>query len=1091
TTRGNLFGAGRSYRAEDFRSATGPEPQQVGSGILSWALGYQGSLGLASSNVVSDRPEAIPRKMQVLAQDVALPYEVSELATAPEFTKLPNVYADGFEEFGVSIKYDPLLPYLVQRITIENRNAGFRWSADARPDSPATFARVIARPSDTLTIIRNRRTYGVVSLFGYGIGVFDLNAIESNDASVKPEDYETLRESVRVTRAALSASCSHSFTDGAIPDLTFSPEAAILADADGAGLRIYALDASRGILDLLIDPEPDPLMGEEALAGGDVFCARGPMGMLFRSKGTVPPDNPRLHAMRAKFEALASRPPFGRFNSISTHHWRIEKADNFPIVPGSTIGQRGTKADEAAERDYLLVAGNEYGVLVAEAPENGFIEEQHLADVIWIPEGAASVRAIPGSQLASVVDGQGHLLLVDLSRIDERRDDAGALIGANALFPTLAASLQKNGMYGIGLADPRIIWRSENPVASGTLAPLVDPDLGIVYAGELLRKTLRVIAAIDPRLRVMIDVDGFLTETGGIVPLGISQAGTGVTAPGALGAFRFELSLPGALAESIGGALRLAIESERVFGAVTEQTPDGFPRAHLRQLRPDGTPDPRAAAEFKLRRLVPEALEAEFRHQRGFNRFVSPWIVAVADPRASEQYTWPDGTTATQKAEAGCANCERPEHLKNKAESSEGAFEIWSAGRQFVVRPELPPMPPPAADEDPGYRYLASADRLVARVPTTIAATVRPTGVLVAGQEPPIADGLIQETIYAHSGELETFSIDLDAGGRAGWNVVIDRTYRSRTIGNTPFGEGWSSSLFRRLRALPNGDVEYRDEAGEVWTFRRHGTIYHNARGLFLALGVQEYGWSLADPLGRVIRFDSMGRLLEESDHFFTPLKPGSGNLKRYLYGPTGQLAAIVDPVGRTTLLSYYSEASSHGGLLREVQDWRGRKVTYHYDEQRRLVRVQLPEAGSVPGVPAEYSLVDGKRPELRYEYQATGASFRDRVEIAGNLTRIIEPAQVASTLIPRVEHEFDASMDPVKRDRVVRQIWPCGSTVAGCTPAEATFDWGVHLALTDVLGQIRTFQVAQAPDGRMHLERIRLHDVPVLHFAAGTSPAA
>jgi len=42
-----------------------------------------------------------------------------------------------------------------------------------------------------------------VSLFGYGIGVHDLNAVESNDAPEKPNGGKALREQVRVSRAQL------------------------------------------------------------------------------------------------------------------------------------------------------------------------------------------------------------------------------------------------------------------------------------------------------------------------------------------------------------------------------------------------------------------------------------------------------------------------------------------------------------------------------------------------------------------------------------------------------------------------------------------------------------------------------------------------------------------------------------------------------------------------------------------------------------------------------------------------------------------------------------------------------------------------
>ena len=96
-----------------------------------------------------------------------------------------------------------------------------------------------------------------------------------------------------------------------------------------------------------------------------------------------------------------------------------------------------------------------------------------------------------------------------------------------------------------------------------------------------------------------------------------------------LGAFRLEVSLPGNMVDSLvqsNNELRLAVESERVAGAITEQTPDGFPRAHLRRSRRDGSAEAssRAATNFKMTRIVPEDLKTPLRTQRGYNRFISP-----------------------------------------------------------------------------------------------------------------------------------------------------------------------------------------------------------------------------------------------------------------------------------------------------------------------------------------------------------------------------------------------------------------------------------------------------------------------------------
>src|SRR5437763_5508548 len=144
-----------------------------------------------------------------------------------------------------------------------------------------------------------------------------------------------------------------------------------------------------------------------------------------------------------------------------------------------------------------------------------------------------------------------------------------------------------------------------------------------------------------------------------------------------------------------------------------------------------------------------------------------------------------------------------------------------------------------------------------------MADTVRPTAVVAAAQTPNIANGMLQETTFPHSGELHSNSIDLDAGGRAGVDVVFGRSYRSRTIGGTVFGQGWDSPLLRRLRALPSGDVEYRDGA-EIWRFRADtspGGGYVAPKGVFLKLTRTQRGWKLVDQKWRISEFDDLGRL--------------------------------------------------------------------------------------------------------------------------------------------------------------------------------------------------------------------------------------
>src|SRR5581483_3199784 len=130
---------------------------------------------------------------------------------------------------------------------------------------------------------------------------------------------------------------------------------------------------------------------------------------------------------------------------------------------------------------------------------------------------------------------------------------------------------------------------------------------------------------------------------------------------GSLGAFRLETTLPASIVDP-----KFAVENESMPDALAPATPPSFPPAHLRGSR-----------AIKLDRLLPSSLLQQspaLRYQRGANRFVSPWIIALADARAAKQYDWPAGAN---KKDAGCFACDRPQSLRNDSD----AVELFANGR--------------------------------------------------------------------------------------------------------------------------------------------------------------------------------------------------------------------------------------------------------------------------------------------------------------------------------------------------------------------------------------------------------------------------
>ncbi|MEO8033612.1 MAG: RHS repeat-associated core domain-containing protein, partial [Acidobacteriota bacterium] len=576
-----------------------------------------------------------------------------------------------------------------------------------------------------------------------------------------------------------------------------------------------------------------------------------------------------------------------------------------------------------------------------------------------------------------------------------------------------------------------------------------------------------------------------------------------------------------------GSKLEVAAESELIPGAATAQTPKGFPRSHLRQRTRDGEDDTRMVTGFEMKRLLPEDPGdpdiRNLRYQRGYNRFASPWIFAIADPRASILYKWPSGTVTKDKEDAGCFQCERPPQYQTLGEK-EGVFELYTNGHFLLFRPEVcgTGMSGCAKGEsifksstNAVYSYLSDHARLETRVATTMADTIRTKDVHVAAQNPPVARGAVQSTVYVHSGEVATGDLDLNAGGRAGVEVAFDRSYRSRTVGLAPLGWGWDSSNFARLRQLMNKDVEYRDGFGEVWLFTWDETNkkYLSPATLFVKLAADTSGWKLVDQQMRITRFDEFGRLVARSDAFSDPgagtANTASGNFIRYLYDASGRLGQIVDPNGRSTTLSYWEDGDKDclwcAGLLQTVKDWDDRQIDYKYDDQGRLTEITLPDTAAATGLPATYEFKGSNRAKTKLSYQTPAPlptdgnsptqSFTDYIEFVGNLETITDPVEVAKggASTPRVRITYGDPTKALERDRIVAEDWPCAkaSPAGSCGALSTSFSYPTETQTksTDIINGQRTYDLKTAADGLKHIDTLTEENVPSIGPARATLP--
>jgi RHS repeat-associated protein len=1089
----NIVGTLRTYRAEDFQNGNSNIPVR-GSTITNWKLGYSSMIGLPSNTILSDRPESIPLRVKVVLQDHEDNYKnrAEFLASGASITKqYPN---DDLAKMTLSVNFDPSVQYNYQRVTVENLSLDMRWSADATPGGAAVFPNIIGRSTDQFRLVKNIATYAVIAHTGYGVAVYDATAVESNrHPSVTAAT--RLREQLVLTNAKVPQYCDSYPPQYGFNDIYITTDVGVRGDAADQKIYVYAQYPPKGLVDLRLSlPTPT----QAGTHDDDCEQRAGSEGGLLFQTYPSGSETPRIQALRGAI-AAAGKTPYAHLMGIGQYTWAVGPEQN-------KKGLRGTEPGTAARREYLLVAAMDLGLIVVEvnsdpALDDYFpLQDRHVADMIWIPGGAVAVRVIQSANLAVVTDRNGRAILVDLSRIDERFDPGGE----SGVFPTAKKALagQPSDPNETGADDPRIIWKSEPGVAAASTAPPVfDPQTGMLYGLNIGRSELKVISAIDPTVRVkaMVGESIGLSDVGGIVPLGVApphdaqeqfdalpacDGSTIVCKENAsLGAFQLEVGLPGNIVNELtSGELQFAVESERIAGAITEQTPAGFPRAHLRRKKRDGSAEAtdRAATGFKFHRIVPDELASSLKNQRGYNKFVSPWIVAIADPRASKKYEW-NGASAQAKKDAGCESCERPKHLKDLDEA-DGVYELFTNGRYVSVRPELSGFSDDTIFDSTRYGYLGDRNRLMARFSTIMADTVRSPEVLVAAHNPPIAGGMIQDTVFLHSGEVHISSIDLNAGGRAAVDVKIERTYRSRTIGGSVFGQGWDSVLLRRLRPLPNGDVELRDGA-EIWRFApKSDGSYVSPKGLFLRLARTDRGWRLVDQKWRITEFDDIGRVVADFDEFYSPSEPGSGNIIRYGYDDSGRLSTIIDPVQRASRFTYYGESETgsgaYPGLVKSVIDWRNRRIDYKYDGTNgTLLRAELPDVSNT----------SGGRPAIAYTYQQTGGGYNDIVEFRGNLETIKEPHEALAGGPARVTFAYDTASG-FKRDRVKSQQWGTGENVS------FTFGSPTTASTNDALGQARNYTLTEQPknyvDDRAHITKLVEPSVTTSSTAFGELPA-
>ncbi|HKR65020.1 MAG TPA: RHS repeat-associated core domain-containing protein [Thermoanaerobaculia bacterium] len=203
--------------------------------------------------------------------------------------------------------------------------------------------------------------------------------------------------------------------------------------------------------------------------------------------------------------------------------------------------------------------------------------------------------------------------------------------------------------------------------------------------------------------------------------------------------------------------------------------------------------------------------------------------------------------------------------------------------------------------------------------------------------------------IGVNTGELRRSAVDLYTKGR-GIDFAAARFFSSAVTVMGPLGIGFDSPLFARIRALPNGNVEYYDGGGrrDLYT-SAGGGAFTAPPGIFADLRWTTDGAVLQFPDNTRLYFDGYGRLARVADRNVTKADFSDGNVMSFVYGSHGELANVVDPTGRAITFDYFTSTASGGfeGALKSITDFDSRTVSYRYDANGRLEHVDGPDPAS------------------------------------------------------------------------------------------------------------------------------------------------
>ena len=457
---------------------------------------------------------------------------------------------------------------------------------------------------------------------------------------------------------------------------------------------------------------------------------------------------------------------------------------------------------------------------------------------------------------------------------------------------------------------------------------------------------------------------------------------------------------------------------------------------------PDAHPGlPRAALDEDDRLVLRRMAENPW--EDGYQLYLSEEVAAIADLRAGRDYV---RSTEEEKDEE-CTRCDGEE------------LGLDPDGRDLLSGHSIAVRVPEALRQQLAEIY--GEDRLdqleiaVESVPWDVSPAVRqePT------QNPATGTGDVVPGTLLHSGEMTLAGSDLYVRGR-GMDVAFQRTYRSQTVGAGPLGPGWDHVYRQRLRALPDGSVEYYDGRGrrELFEKKEGEEGFEAPPGRYVDLSTLERnaaGWTLLTAQRHALRFDRFGRLTSIVDAVKDA--PDTGNEITFQYDLASNLTRIEDALDRAYTFEYDDE-----GRITKLKDFSGREVTYVYDQHGRLESVTSPKV-----TVGESAFPSGL--VTRYEYETPAGDLAGKLNTRDNVKSVRNPRGEEWLRLTYDDEDGDD-----RNDEVVSQQWGTGSVslsygfgarVTNVTdrrgsPIEYRFnEAGQALSVKDPLGSITSFE--------------------------------